>query len=69
MVLSTLMGLLYQVGGYNINRNELEKEIEETRLQIFAIKARLDLTRDPKEEKRLEKKLKELQIHQIWLID
>lgn len=52
-----------------MNRNELEKEIEETRLQIFGIKAKLDLTRDPKVEKRLEKKLKELQIHQLWLLD
>ncbi len=33
------------------------------------VKAELDLTRNPKEEKLLEKKLKELQIHQQWLLD
>lgn len=63
------MDLLYQACGVNMNRNELEKEIEETRLQITEIKAKLDLTLDPKKEKRLEKKLKELQIHQLWLLD
>ena len=46
-----------------MTEQQLEQEIEDTRLKIFIVKAELDLIRDLKEEKRLEKELKELQIH------
>lgn len=52
-----------------MTEQQIEQEIEDARLKIFIVKAKLDLTTDPKEEKRLEKDLKELQIHQLWLLE
>jgi len=63
------MDLLYRAGGDKVTEQQLEQEIEDTRLKIFIVKAELDLIRDIKEEKRLEKELKELQIHQLWLLE
>ena len=50
-------------------KGELERTVETTKLEIYQQKEQLDQVTDPREEKELLVKLKELQIKQMWCMD
>ena len=50
-------------------KEELERIVETTKLEIYQLKEQLDQVTDPREEKELLVKLKELQIKQMWCMD
>ncbi len=50
-------------------KEELERIVETTKLEIYQQKEQLDQVTDPREEKELLVKLKELQIKQMWCMD
>jgi hypothetical protein len=52
-----------------MRREELEKAIESTKLEIYQAKEQLKQVVDPREEKKLLARLKELQILQLWHMD
>ena len=52
-----------------MTREELEKAIEETKHEIYQAKEQLDQVTDPRDEKKLVARLKELQYLQLWHVD
>jgi hypothetical protein len=52
-----------------MNRNELFEAIEDTKQEIYQVKEQLEQTTDPREEKNLLARLKELQYLQLWHIE
>ena len=50
-------------------KEELERIVETTKLEIYQLKEQLDQVTDPREEKELLVKLKELQIKIMWCMD
>jgi len=52
-----------------MTREELEQAIEDTKREIYQVKEQLDQTNDPRGEKKLLARLKELQYLQLWYID
>ncbi len=50
-------------------KEELERIVETTKLEIYQLKEQMDQVTDPREEKELLVKLKELQIKQMWCMD
>jgi len=50
-------------------KEELERIVETTKLEIYQLKEQLDQVTAPREEKELLVKLKELQIKQMWCMD
>mgnify|MGYP001414811681 CR=1 FL=1 len=49
-----------------MNRMELERAIKDTKQKIEAVIIRLEQSQDTKEIRKLEKRLKELQVLQLW---
>ncbi len=52
-----------------MNHLELQEAIEKTLEGIQALKQQIEKASDPREEKRLKRKLKELQYLQLWHIE
>ncbi|NLG33431.1 MAG: hypothetical protein GX550_07920 [Syntrophomonadaceae bacterium] len=52
-----------------MRKEKLERTIDITKLEIYKLKEQLDKVSDPREEKKLLVKLKELQIKQMWCMD
>ncbi len=50
-------------------KEEMEQTIETTKLEIYQLKEQLDQVTDPREEKELLVKLKQLQYKQMWCMD
>ena len=50
-------------------KEEIERTIEITTLEIYKLKEQLDQASDLREEKELLAKLKQLQIKQMWCMD
>lgn len=51
---------------YVVNRIELREAIKDTKQEIEAVKFQLEQSQDNKEIRKLEKRLKELQVLQLW---
>lgn len=49
-----------------MNRIELREAIKDTKQEIEAVKFQLEQSQDNKEIRKLEKRLKELQVLQLW---
>ena len=52
-----------------MTRSELDKAIQDTKLEIEDVKLELSKARNASEERRLLKRLKELQTLQLWHLD
>ncbi len=52
-----------------MRKEKLERTIDITKLEIYKLKEQLDKVSDPREEKKLLAKLKQLQIKQMWCMD
>lgn len=52
-----------------VTGDEIRKAIEVTKAEIYRLKSQLEEITDPKEEKRILAKLKELRIRQLWYLD
>lgn len=52
-----------------MTREELKQAIKNTKQEICRVKEQLSLVTNPREEKKLLAKLKELQVRQIWYMD
>ncbi len=52
-----------------MRKEELERTIDITKLEIYNLKEQLDKVSDSREEKKLLAKLKQLQIKQRWCMD
>jgi len=52
-----------------MTRKELLEAIEETKQEIYHVKEQLEQTTDPRHEKKILSRLKELQYLQLWQMD
>jgi hypothetical protein len=52
-----------------LTRDELIYSVEETRLQIYRVRNELNEISDSRQRKQLQRKLKELQIRQLWNLE
>jgi len=49
--------------------SELQEAIDQTKVQIYALKQQIEQTPDPQEKRQLKRRLKEMQYLQLWHLD